>query len=276
MADEIVNEAEPDAFSGLAEPGRPRPPPCQHETRGRKRRGVSLPKDLRFTSTSSDTIEQYEAQMGTDHQAKVSFRAPARPNELTSKNMREHVSTAQVIQTDQNSQQTVRDDPILGAIRGKREGCLKQVFPSRVVPTLANLDTSSHLPVDTVSRDVWPCPILQSTEIRECGNTEYWVQIDGTLDWTNKHSLAGFHDDLRQNGTCLQDQRFNAKSANCGTSLVSYVFGYHPQQTDAKHTNMYNEVSPVGLLCEYFSMKRNIGYCRILFTALLSRASRKW
>ena len=68
MADEIVNEAEPDAFSGLAEPGRPRPPPCQHETRGRKRRGVSLPKDLRFTSTSSDTIEQYEAQMGTDHQ----------------------------------------------------------------------------------------------------------------------------------------------------------------------------------------------------------------
>ena len=109
-----------------------------------------------------------------------------------------------------------------------------------------------------------------------CGNTEYWVQIDGTLDWTNKHSLAGFHDDLRQNGTCLQDQRFNAKSANCGTSLVSYVFGYHPQQTDAKHTNMYNEVSPVGLLCEYFSMKRNIGYCRILFTALLSRASLKW
>jgi hypothetical protein len=74
---------------------------------------------------------------------------------------------------------------------------------------------------------------LHASGSARCGNTEYWVQIDGTLDWTNKNSLAGFHDDLRQNGTCLQDQRFNAKSANCGTSLVSYVFGYHPQPADA-------------------------------------------
>ena len=135
MADESVNEAETDAFSGLAEPERQRPTTCQPETQGWKRRGVSLSKDLRFPSTNSDTIEPYEARMGIDHQAKVRFRAPARPNELTSKNMRDHVSTARVIQIHQNPQHTVRDDPILGTTRGKREGCLKQVFPSWLVPT---------------------------------------------------------------------------------------------------------------------------------------------
>ena len=178
MADESVNEAETDAFSGLAEPERQRPTTCQPETQGWKRRGVSLSKDLRFPSTNSDTIEPYEARMGIDHQAKVRFRAPARPNELTSKNMRDHVSTARVIQIHQNPQHTVRDDPILGTTRGKGEGCLKQVFRrGSYQHACANLHFASHLPVDTVSRDVWPCPILRSTEIRECGNTENWVQM---------------------------------------------------------------------------------------------------
>jgi hypothetical protein len=99
MADKSVNEAETDAFSGLAETERQRPPTCQHETRGRKRRRASLSKDLCFPSTNSDTIEPYEAQMGIDHQAKFSFRAPARSNELTSKNMYRQPKSSRPIKT---------------------------------------------------------------------------------------------------------------------------------------------------------------------------------
>jgi hypothetical protein len=81
-----------------------------------------------------------------------------------------------------------------------------------------------------------------------CGNTEYTgckstvLSIGPTsIPWQDFTTIYD-----KTVPAYLQDQRFNAKSANCGTSLVSYVFGYHPQQTDAKHTNMYNEVSPVG------------------------------